>query len=81
MRLHSTVRDIPESLSKLTNDISNTDSNIVDIYHRRSFGSSTLDATVVELIVQLRGEDDKASLIEKLRDLGHTVTDPDQTVN
>lgn len=78
VRLHSTVQDIPGSLSKLTNDISTTDSNIVDIYHRRSFGSSSLDATVVELIVQLRGEDDKASLIRKLRDLGHSVTDPDQ---
>lgn len=81
VRLHSTVQDIPGSLSKLTNDISNTDSNIVDIYHRRSFGSSTLDATIVELIVQLRGEDDKASLIEKLRELGHAVTDPDQPIN
>lgn len=81
VRLHSTVQDIPGSLSKLTNDISNTDSNIVDIYHRRSFGSSTLDATIVELIVQLRGEDDKASLIKKLRELGHSVTDPDQPSN
>lgn len=81
VRLHSTVQDIPGSLSKLTNDISNTDSNIVDIYHRRSFGSSTLDATIVEVIVQLRGEDDKASLITKLRELGHSVTDPDKPVN
>ena len=78
VRLHSTVQDIPGSLSKLTNDISHTDSNIVDIYHRRSFGTSTLDATIVEVIVQLRGEDDKASLIKKLRELGHTVSDPDQ---
>ena len=81
VRLHSTVQDIPGSLSKLTNDISNTDSNIVDIYHRRSFGSSTLDATIVEVIVQLRGEDDKASLIEKLRELGHSVLDPDDPLN
>ena len=78
VRLHSTVQDIPGSLSKLTNDISNTDSNIVDIYHRRSFGTSTLDATIVEVIVQLRGDDDKASLIKKLRELGHAVSDPDQ---
>lgn len=81
VRLHSTVQDVPGSLTKLTNDISNTDSNIVDIYHRRSFGSSTLDATVVEIIVQLRGEDDKVSLIRKLRELGHTVGEPDQILS
>ncbi|MCE2406226.1 MAG: threonine ammonia-lyase [Pseudomonadales bacterium] len=81
VRLHSTVQDVPGSLTKLTNDISDTDSNIVDIYHRRSFGSSTLDATVVEIIVQLRGEDDKVSLIRKLRELGHTVGEPDQILS
>ncbi len=81
VRLHSTVQDIPGSLSRLTNDISSTDSNIMDIYHRRSFGHSTLNATVVEVIVQLRGKDDKASLIKKLRDLGHTVNDPDHASN
>lgn len=78
VRLHSTVQDIPGALSKLANDISETDSNIIDIYHRRAFGSSTLDATVVEITVQLRGKDDKQSVIRKLQELGHTVEDPDQ---
>ena len=77
VRLHSTVQDIPGSLSKLASDISNTDSNILDIYHRRSFGRSTLDATVVELTVQLRGEDNKDSLIKKLREFGHEVSEVD----
>lgn len=81
VRLHSTVQDIPGSLAKLANDISNTDSNILDIYHRRNFGHSTLDATVVEVTVQLRGEDDKEGLIEKLRLAGHEVTDADAKLN
>ena len=81
MRLHSTVRDVPGTLAKLAYDIKQTDSNIVDVYHRRSFGGSTLDATIVELTIQLRGEDDKASLIAKLRNKGHTITDPDEEAN
>ena len=77
-RLHVTFPDIPGSLSKLTKDISETDSNIIDVFHRRSFGSSTLNATVVEITVQIRGEDDKYSLIQHLRDQGHNVVDPDR---
>ena len=77
VRIFATVQDVPGSLSKLANDIGETDSNIIDIYHRRAFGTSTLDATVVEITLQLRGEDDKPSVIQKLRDLGHKVSDPD----
>ena len=73
VRLYITLQDVPGALSRLTGDISKTDSNIVDVYHRRHFGSSTVGATVVEISMQMRGEDSKESLIRKLRELGHDV--------
>ena len=73
VRLYITLQDVPGALARLASDIGKTDSNIVDVFHRRNFGSSTVGATVVEISIQLRGEDSKQSLVEKLRASGHDV--------
>lgn len=73
VRLYITLQDVPGALARLAGDISKTDSNIVDVFHRRSFGNSTVGATVVEVSIQLRGKDSKQSVIEALRADGHEV--------
>ena len=81
VRLRVSFPDVPGSLSKLANDITETDSNIVDVFHRRSFASSTLDQTIAEITVQVQGEDDKQSLIRLLRERGHNVDDAEYPVS
>ena len=73
VRLHVTIQDVPGALAKLAQEISDMDSNIVDVYHRRSFGNSTLDATLLELTIQLRGSDDKQSVVQQLSERGYEV--------
>ena len=77
IRLHVTIQDVPGSLASLAATVRDTDSNIVDVFHRRSFSNSTIGATIVELTIQLRGRDSKEAVVEKLRQNGYGVSEPD----
>ena len=77
IRLHVTIQDVPGSLASLAGVVRDTDSNIVDVFHRRSFSNSTIGATIVELTIQLRGRDSKEAVVEKLRQNGYGVSEPD----
>lgn len=77
IRLHVTIQDVPGSLANLATVIRDTDSNIVDVFHRRSFSNSTIGATIVELTIQLRGKDSKEFVVEKLQENGYGVFEPE----
>ena len=68
VRLQVVIQDVPGSLSRLTTLLSEMDSNIIEITHKRSFGQSTHGSTVVELILQVRGRDELNPLLEKLNE-------------
>lgn len=68
VKLHVTIQDIPGALSALTKILSEMDSNIIEISHKRTFGQSTHGSTIVELILQVRGRDELTQLLAKLNE-------------
>ena len=65
------IQDVPGSLSQLTTTLSELDSNIVEITHRRSFAASRHGSTIVEVLLQVRGRDQQYSILKKLNELGY----------
>ncbi|MEM7004208.1 MAG: threonine ammonia-lyase, partial [Pseudomonadota bacterium] len=57
VRMRVEIPDMPGSLATLTTLIGKMDSNIMDIEHHRAFEGSSVRATVVELLLQMRGEE------------------------
>ncbi len=57
IRLDVEIRDMPGALAELTRVLGELDSNIVEIFHQRTFAGSSVRATLVELVLQMRGEE------------------------
>lgn len=73
IRLGVEIRDVPGALSELTQVLGELDSNIVDIAHQRAFGSSSVRSTIVDLVLQMRGEEQIGRVIAALSDRGYEV--------
>lgn len=73
VRLAVEIPDIPGGLADLTALLAELDSNIVDIVHQRAFGGSSVRATLVEAVLQMRGEEQVDQVIEALNDRGYSA--------
>jgi len=74
VRLQVEIPDTPGALANLTRLLGELDSNIVDIQHQRAFGGSSVRATLVELVLQLRGEEQMSGVTEVLTHHGYDVS-------
>ena len=70
VKLRVEVPDIPGALGQVTQLIGELQSNIVDISHQRTFGASSARAAIVEMVLQLRGEEQADEVLEALRGWG-----------
>jgi threonine dehydratase len=70
VRVWVEVPDIPGALGQVTQLIGELHSNIVEITHQRAFGSSSARAAIVEMVLQLRGEEQADQVIDALEALG-----------
>jgi threonine dehydratase len=73
VRLEVEIPDTPGALANLTTLLGDLDSNIVDISHQRAFGGSSVRATLVELVLQMRGEEQKDNVTQVLEEQGYDV--------
>ena len=73
VRISVEIPDLPGALGELTQRLGALDSNIVDIVHQRAFGTSSVRATVVELVLQMRGEEQVEAVVGALRESGYEV--------
>jgi threonine dehydratase len=73
VRLSVEIRDLPGALSELTQRVGELDSNIMDIVHQRTFGGSSVRSTMVELSLQMRGEEQIDQVVDGLRGAGYEV--------
>ena len=73
VRLQVEIPDTPGALANLTTLLGELDSNIVDIQHQRAFGVSSVRATMVELVLLMRGEEQKGNVTQVLEDQGYEV--------
>ena len=74
VRLQVEIPDTPGSLAELTTLLGELDSNIMDIDHKRAFGGSSVKATLVELVLQLRGEEQLDTVTQALHARGYDVS-------
>ena len=70
VRLRVEIEDVPGALGKLTQLLGELDSNIIDIAHQRTFGGSSVWAAVVDLVLQMRGEEQEDQVLEALKARG-----------
>jgi len=73
VRLRVEIPDLPGALSELTQRVGELDSNIMDIVHQRTFGGSSVRSTVVELSLQMRGEEQIEQVVAGLKATGYEV--------
>ena len=70
VRLRVEIEDVPGALGSLTQLLGELDSNIIDIAHQRTFGGSSVRAAVVDLTLQMRGEEQEDQVVKALKDRG-----------
>jgi threonine dehydratase len=73
VRLRVEVPDVPGGLADLTRLLADLDSNIVEIQHERMFASSSVRSTWVELMLQLRGEEQIEQILAALTARGYAA--------
>jgi threonine dehydratase len=73
VRVRVELPDVPGALGEVTRLLGELDSNIVDISHQRAFGASSVRAAMVELTLQMRGEEQAGQVSQALRDRGYVV--------
>ena len=73
VRLVIEIPDLPGALGELTSALGRLDSNIIEIVHQRAFGASSVRATVVELVLQMRGEEQSGQVLDALRAQGYSA--------
>ena len=73
VRLVIEIPDLPGALGELTSALGRLDSNIIEIVHQRAFGASSVRATVVELVLQMRGEEQSGQVLDALKAQGYSA--------
>lgn len=77
VRLRVELPDMPGALGQITQLLGELDSNIIDIVHQRTFGGSSARAVVVDLTLQMRGEEQADQVIKALTARGLDVKHAD----
>lgn len=73
IRLGIELPDMPGALAALTQVLGELDSNIMDISHQRTFGGSSVRTTLVDLVLQMRGEEQVERVLDALTHRGYEV--------
>lgn len=71
VRLGIEAPDAPGTLAGITRVLEEMQSNIVDIEHRRAFGTSSVKQVTIELLLEMRGEEQVAEVTERLAAEGY----------
>ncbi|MGB5694089.1 MAG: threonine ammonia-lyase [Polyangiales bacterium] len=66
VRLQVEVPDVPGALGQVTQLIGELDSNILELSHQRAFGASSARAAIVDMVLQLRGEEQAEQVLDAL---------------
>jgi|TARA_Y100001933_G_C19006115_1_gene566699 threonine dehydratase len=76
VRLKVEIPDVPGALADITRVLAELDSNIMEIEHQRAFAGSSVRSTVVELVLQMRGEEQVDQVLAALSAQGYEASLP-----
>ncbi len=68
IQVEVTIRDRPGALASLLQLVADTEANVIEVHHQRTFGNAALGDVVVELTLETRGWD-------HFDEIGSTVTE------
>lgn len=71
VRLKVEIPDVPGALADVTRVLADLDSNIMEIEHQRAFAGSSVRSTVVELELEMRGEEQIEQVLDALAAEGY----------
>ena len=69
-RLYVSVRDVPGSLARITATVAEAGANIDEVHHQRAFTMLAAQNVEIELVLQTRGREHLAAVLEALRGEG-----------
>lgn len=69
-RLSVEIRDVPGMLAQVTACLARTNANIEEVYHQRTFTNLSAQAAELEFVLQTRGHEHAAEIVESLRKAG-----------
>jgi threonine dehydratase len=74
VRLKVEIPDVPGALADVTRVLAELDSNIMEIEHQRAFAGSSVRSTLVELVLQMRGEEQVDQVLAALSARGYEAS-------
>lgn len=69
-RLSVEIRDVPGMLAQVTACLAGANANIEEVYHQRTFTNLSAQAAELEFVLQTRGHEHAAQIVETLRKAG-----------
>ena len=72
-RIRVSARDVPGSLAKITATVADAGGNIDEVHHQRAFTTLAAQNVEIELVLQTRGREHIAAVLDALHDAGFTA--------
>lgn len=69
-RIQVNARDVPGNLARITSVVAEAGANIDEVHHQRAFTLLAAQNVAIELVLQTRGREHIAQVIERLREAG-----------
>jgi threonine dehydratase len=69
-RIQVNARDVPGNLARITATVADAGANIDEVHHQRAFTLLAAQNVAIELVLQTRGREHIAQVIERLRAAG-----------
>lgn len=73
-RIQVNARDVPGNLARITGIVAEAGANIDEVHHQRAFTLLAAQNVAIELVLQTRGREHIAQVIECLREAGFDTT-------
>jgi len=73
-RIQVNARDVPGNLARITSVVAEVGANIDEVHHQRAFTLLAAQNVAIELVLQTRGREHIAQVIERLREAGFDAT-------
>ncbi|MDO9603454.1 threonine ammonia-lyase [Hydrogenophaga sp.] len=73
-RIQVNARDVPGNLARITSVVAGVGANIDEVHHQRAFTLLAAQNVAIELVLQTRGREHIAQVIERLREAGFDAT-------
>jgi threonine dehydratase len=72
-RVRVSARDVPGSLARITATVADAGGNIDEVHHQRAFTTLAAQNVEIELVLQTRGREHIAAVLEALHQAGFSA--------